>query len=296
MKPWFFRFFPRTLASLACLPAMVVALPIAVRADEAAVPAPATKPEPAAKAVGIPNLEEAVKQLKLPGVEINLKEQCVDVASSICLVEGTLELIACTKDTKEHESIIVIEAISKHVHTALLLLGAIPGNPAMRKALDDEGTRWVDLPPRGGAVDVFLVFPDKTGKVVERPISDFIVSVGDNNDPSTGQVQTDTKKERFPTHTFVFAGSILDGEGTGHRRYLSDLSGDVISIATFGDELLSLPEVHADANDQLMWGIDGTDLPAVGTKVTLRLRPKLPVRPAPAADKAQDKVQDKAPK
>jgi hypothetical protein len=201
----------------------------------------------------------------------------VDVASTVCLGQGALELIACTKDTKEHEAIIMIEAVPKHVHTALLLIGARPGSPAMRKPIDKEGTRWMDVPPSGGPVDVSLVFPDKEGKIVERPISDFIVA---NDDESNPAAQGD-KQERFPTNTFLFAGSILHGEKDGPRQYLCDTSGNVISIATFGDELLCLSGVHDEANGHLMWQIDNTHLPAVGTKVTLRLRPQFQAKPAP---------------
>lgn len=279
MKSCFTQFHRPAVASLGWLTAMALAVPLTVSADESPSPAPAVPTAPGAKTGTITTLDEAIKQLKLPGVKINLKEHCVDVASSICLEQGTLELIACTKDTKEHESIVIIEALPKHVHTALLLLGAQPGNPAMRKALDENATRWVDMPPRGAAVEVFLLIPDKAGKMVERPISDFIVAVNRDNDPGTNQPGNQAKKGRFPTHTFVFAGSILDGEGTGPRKYLSDLSGNVISIATFGDEVLCLPEVHTGANDQLMWQLDRTDLPALGTKITLRLRPQL-VKPS----------------
>jgi len=68
---------------------------------------------------------------------MNIEERCVDVESSVCLRHGLLELIVCTKGTKEHESIIMIEAKPSHIHTALLLLGAVPGNPAMRKPIDE---------------------------------------------------------------------------------------------------------------------------------------------------------------
>ena len=82
------------------------------------------------------------------------------------------------------------------------------------------------------------------------------------------------KERRFPTDTFLFAGSRLVEVGTGPRAYLSDRSGNVISIATFGDELLCLPEVHSHQNGALAWQIDHRHLPEVGTQVTLRLRPK----------------------
>lgn len=240
------------------------------RGDEPASP-PAAKPD-AQKTLAA---EEAIKRLKLPGVKINLKERCIDVDSTISLEEGMLELIACTKDTKEHESIIVIDALPKHVHTALLLIGAKSGNPAMRKPIDDEGTRWIDVPPRGGAIGVFLVFENKDGKVVERPISDFIVPVDDGFDDGfdVGGGEGD-KVTKFPTHNFLFAGSILHGEGPGPKKYLSDLSGNVISISTFGDELLCLPGIHGHANGELSWQVESKDLPEIGTKVTLRLRPQ----------------------
>ncbi len=257
MKLRMIRFHLRTLA---LLPAMALAFSLTATAEDA----PAGQDEKKA------GYEEALKKLKLPGVEINLKERCVDVASTVVLSEGALELIACTKDTKEHEAIIRIEAVPKHVHTALLLIGARPGSPAMRKAVDKEATRWIDLPPSGGPVDVFLVLPDMEGKMVERPINDFIVA----NDHESTEAAEDAKKERFPTHTFVFAGSILDGEEGGPRQYIADSSGNVISITTFGDELLCLSDFHDNANGALMWQIDSDQIPAVGTKVTLRLRPQ----------------------
>ena len=119
-------------------------------------------------------LQAALQKLKFPGVAINVQERCVDVESSVCLHRGALELVACTKGTKEHESIVAIEAKPVHIHAALLLLGAKPGSPATRQQLGDQAERWIDVPPSGGPVDVFLVLKGKEGKMVEHPISDFI--------------------------------------------------------------------------------------------------------------------------
>ena len=207
--------------------------------------------------------ENAIERLKLPGIKINLGERCVDVESTVCLDEGTLELVACTKHTKEHESIVAINAKAVHVHTALLLLGAKPGTPAMHKQVGDgEERRWIDVPPSGGQVEVFLVIESEEGKEVVRPISEFINPVVMN------------EKTTFPTHSFLFAGSNLIAEGEGPRTYGCDRSGNVISIATFGDELLCLPEVHSHENGALRWQIDSSYLPKVGSRVLLRLRPK----------------------
>lgn len=252
--------------------------------DAAPATEPATKAEPAPKAKEGPKakeasgLEAALDKLKLPGVKINLKERCVDVDGSICLDQGALELIACTKNSKEHESIVTIDAKAKHIHAALLLLGAKPGNPAMQKPVDKERTRWIHVPPKGGLVDVFLVFKDEGGKMVERPISDFIEAYEDAQ--GGGVEEPDEEKDtKFPTHTLLFAGSFLHGKEDGPRKYLADMSGNVISLATFGDELLCLPGIYGHAAGALAWQVNSTHLPAVDTKVKLRLRPQLSSKP-----------------
>lgn len=78
-------------------------------------------------------------------------------------------------------------------------------------------------------------------------------------------------KQKFPD-LFVLTGSQLLSNGPGHGRYLAEDSGDVISIPTFGDEVLGLPEVVGQDNDGLMWEINPKHLPPIGTKVRLRLK------------------------
>jgi hypothetical protein len=128
---------------------------------------------------------------------------------------------------------------------------------------------------------VFLVTSGKNGQPTEKPISDFIVRSSERVDEVDGEVivgpgqageRGDEKELRLP-HTFIFAGSHLQGNGPGPRQYLAELSGNVVSIATFGDELLCLPFHQSQENDALMWQVKPDALPQVGTKVTLRLRP-----------------------
>ncbi len=221
------------------------------------------------------------KPVKLPGMVIDFEKRCVDLEATICLDKGFLELIACTKGSKEHESIVAVSARAMHIHTALLLLGANNGHPAMRKSVNEEKTRWVNAPPRGDPIDVLLVTKNKDGKAIERPISDFIVSSRERVDEVDGAVITapnpnkergDAKEASLP-HKFLFAGSHLRDNGDGPRQYLADLSGNLISIATFGDELLCLPFHQSQENDALIWQVKPESLPKAGTKVTLRLRP-----------------------
>ena len=228
-------------------------------------------------------MSEDGTQLNLPGIKVLVKERYVDVDATVCLMEGLLELVACKKDSKEHESIIAIDAKAAHVHAALLLVGAKPGNPATRQFIEgeEEGTgRWVDYLPRGQNIDVYLVVNGEDGKPVERPISDFIVH--DPNAYGYDTAQTDDKEkkvERFPTKTFLFAGSHIVNDNNGNPQYLADMDGNVISISTFGDELLCLPGINTKGNDGLEWAVDPTHLPELGSKITLRLRPQLAKAP-----------------
>ncbi len=202
-----------------------------------------------------------------PGITINSKEKFVDIQSVVCLAEGYLEVIACAKDSREHESIVMVEAKPSHIHAALLLIGAQPGNPAMRKPVDEEGTRWVDIPPRGQEVKVSLLLTDEKGEMKERPISDFVSPTKDES----GIPEAAGAVEKIPD-TFLFAGSFTHQEGET-KTYLGDVNGNVISISTFGDEVLCLSGHHAQDNQALSWQIKPDTLPEIGTKVILRLRP-----------------------
>lgn len=237
--------------------------------------------------VNVGQAEETVrgragKSVKIPGLVLDLEKKCIDLDAEVCLDKGPLELVACTKGSKEHESIVAVSAKAMHIHTALLLLGASDGHPAMRKQVGSD-KRWVNVPPEGDPIEVFLLTTTKDGKLIERPIRDFIVRSRQRVDevegavitaPEEGEKAEDASKEPFP-HTFVFAGSHLKEDRPGPRRYLADLSGNVISIATFGDELLCLPHRETREDNALMWRVKPDSLPPVGTKVTLRLRPKL---------------------
>jgi hypothetical protein len=221
--------------------------------------------------------KDIIQSLKLPGIEIKPEEGVVDVSSQICLTEGFLELIACTEGTKEHEAIVKIKAKPVHVHTALLLIGARNGTPAMRKPVNEEQTRWVHYRPSGDPIAVSLVYKDAEGNEVERPINDFLrKNEGDPYMPDYGndtEKKDDKPEEKFPD-VFLFTGShLVDGQN-GERQYLADSSGHVITISTFGDELLGLADFHSRENGELVWEVDPTHIPPLDSEVTLRLRPK----------------------
>jgi hypothetical protein len=216
--------------------------------------------------------DEAARGIfRLPGLMVNRQEGYVDLNATVCLEQGFLELIACTRGGKEHESIVAIDARPQHVHLALLLLGARSGHPAIRRQVGEEGNRrWIDLPPQGDLIRVSLLFDGKHGEQVEHPISDFVMHI-DQVQHDTGAAKPDEREAAVFPQAFVFAGSLIVETEVGAREYMADRSGHVITVATFGDEVLGLPGTHSDDNAALVWKLNPKTLPPVGTNVKLRL-------------------------
>ena len=110
-------------------------------------------------------------------------------------------------------------------------------------------------------MDVSVVYQHGDSGVAERPMCDFIV---------------DERGEGFTDQPFLFAGSHvapspIEGQPP---QYLADVSGNVVSISTFGDEVLSLREFSSHANRELIWQINTKVIPPQDTPATLRLRPR----------------------
>ena len=55
------------------------------------------------------------------------KRKAVIIDGEVCLREGQLEMFACPKGTKEHESVVSLNCTSEEAHAALLAAGAKPG-------------------------------------------------------------------------------------------------------------------------------------------------------------------------
>lgn len=107
--------------------------------------------EPATPAAGAPvplNPAQTVL-LDLPNKRLLLKTQVV-------LREGVLEMFICKAQTKEHESVLSVDADAYLIHAGLLALGARPGSPARF----DEKYH----PPAGQKIDIFVIWTDEEGQ------------------------------------------------------------------------------------------------------------------------------------
>lgn len=199
-----------------------------------------------------------------PGVRVDLAAGVVEVEGRVATdvhdaatPDVYLEVIACTRQTREYESLVVIEAAAAQVHAALLLVGLEPGRPGRWQR---ENDRLVPIGPTGDAVRVRLVY-ESEGRIRESACEDWIMVR--REDGSIGDVE--------PLE-FVFAGSGFRTIG-GQERYLGDVEGTVIGLTTFGTEVIAPSAMHNPdsriEHPTLM--ARGGAMPGVGQAVTIRI-------------------------
>lgn len=196
-------------------------------------------------------------QPAMPHVTVDQQNRIVDLDATVVLRQGGwLELLACTPDSRTHESILAVGALPSHVHLALLTLGLEPGTP-MKWRL--EGEDYVAIPAHGPKVAVTIIVPQADGQPPQEvPANQWFVH------KQTGQSP--------PDNIWLFTGSSFD-EDQNPPRYRADVEGSVISLVHFGDEVLARPTDKTNQSDQGMLQPNTEQIPEVGTKVKIRLRP-----------------------
>jgi hypothetical protein len=115
--------------------------------------APSAKTAPAPPK--LPEPKDAKRLSREYPVWIDPKEKSVIVEGQVSLREGMLEMFACTRNTKEHESIISANTKASLVHAALLGLGAEAGHPVRFQPHYE--------PPAGTEIEVLVRYLDEKG-------------------------------------------------------------------------------------------------------------------------------------
>jgi hypothetical protein len=211
-------------------------------ADE---PAPVAPPK-------LPAPEGAIRLSPKYDVWLDAKRGVVLVDGQISLRRGMLEMFACLRNTKEHESVVSANTQAFLVHAALLRLGAEPGHPA----------QFVPefKPPTGTQIDVQVEWRDAEGKPQTAKAQDWV------RDIQTGKAMT---------HPWVFAGSrFWTDEETGRQYYQAE-GGDFICVSNFGTAALDVPVESSQSNEALEFEAFTERIPALGTPVRLVLKPVL---------------------
>jgi hypothetical protein len=225
------------------------------RAAETPSPTEATKPAtPPAPVVADAKdaVSGIVRMTKDYDLWIDPQRKLVIVDGQICLREGQLEMFACPKGSKEHESIVAVNCKAQFVHAALEAVGAQAGKPV---SFDPAYQ-----PASGPIVDVYVLWQDAAGKKNRVRAQEWIKEL---------------KSDKAMTHPWVFAGSaVWTDETTGQRYYQAD-GGDFICVSNFPTAMLDLPVASSQANESLSFAAWTERIPPLGTKVRLVLIPQL---------------------
>lgn len=210
-----------------------------------------------------------------PGVRVDVAHKIVEFDGEIAIdchnpqtPRVYLEVLVCSPDTREHESIVVTRAKPSLVHAALLAVGFKDGKPGSWE-WDEANKTLISIPPTGDPLRVELVILG-----VARDLAEFAVRADTkaalNKPSSQGKVAS----------TFLFAGSTLRTRA-GTERYEADGAGTLVGITTFGTETIAWSRLHSpDASiEEPTWIANVSLVPARGTKVVIRVSPGPPAAP-----------------
>jgi hypothetical protein len=207
------------------------------------------------KKVSLPKLPEPVGATRLSpkyDVWLDAKRGAVLVDGQVSLRRGMLEMFACIRNTKEHESVVTADTQAFLVHAGLLRLGAEPGHPA----------QFVPefKPPAGTEIEITVEWHDAGGKEHTARAQDWI---------------RDLKTGKAMAYPFVFAGSrFWTDEETGKQYYQAE-GGDFICVSNFGTAAFDIPVESSQSNDALEFETFTERIPPLGTPVRLVLKPVL---------------------
>jgi hypothetical protein len=184
----------------------------------------------------------------------------VEVQGQVSCRQGWLEQFVCGRGSREHESLVVIDAPPSVIHAALLAAGLVPGSPGAWRANAAGGVDAVQ--PSGDAVEVLVRWRQDGLDRIEtiQAWAEWVRGGGVAAEPE-----------------FVFAGSRLDPAPAG-AVYAADRSGSVVGLVTFGDEVVAMRQVVPDQVDVAppAWRARTSVIPLEGHPVTVILRRSAP--------------------
>ncbi|MEX2174051.1 MAG: YdjY domain-containing protein [Pirellulaceae bacterium] len=194
---------------------------------------------------------ELVRLSKTHDIWLDKKRNAVVIDGEVCLRAGQLEMFACPKGTKEHESIVSLNCLPEQAHAGLLAAGAKPGTAVK---FDPEYQ-----PATGPVIDIYVLWRDEQGGKHQARAQEWIKHA------KTGKAME---------YDWVFAGSgFWKDEETGKEHYQAN-GGDFICVSNFPTATLDLPVQSSQANADLLFHAFTEKIPPKKTKVRLVLIPR----------------------
>ncbi|MBL0871292.1 MAG: hypothetical protein IBJ18_12030 [Phycisphaerales bacterium] len=267
---------------------------------QAAKPAPSPAPTPPtapsqAPAPGTSTTKSDALREVFPHVRVDTQEKIVEIDAIVPIDARDpqtpnvfLEVVLCTADSKEHESLVMTRARASHVHAALLLIGLQPGSPGRVEwtpATKDTPAKATRIAPTGDDVEITFRW--------EKPASNETAPTTLTTTPTTvtespwDWIETidakSSKRASIPQSSrsqWLFAGSstrtnaIINERGDRGTLYAADTAGTLIGLTTFGTETLALSQVLSPESsiDEPLYLASTSRTPKVGTKVVVEIR------------------------
>lgn len=218
-------------------------------------PKPMEKSEKETVSLGPPLVEHPERLQRLHPeypIWLDAEGRAVVMIGQVCQRQAPLELFACLKNSKEHESVVSIDTRAYIVHAGLLALGVEPGRPVQFYP--------EYRPAEGPEIDVIVAWKDPEGKVHTAPAQQWV---------------RDVRTKQAMSYPWIFTGSqLLTDEETGKQYYYADTTGELICVSNFPSAVLDLPVRSTDSNDALLFEAFTENIPPLGTPVTVILKPK----------------------
>lgn len=201
---------------------------------------------------------------KTERIWVDLKNKRVVIDGAIALTDGPLEMFACPRRTKEHESVVGVECKSSTAHAALLAIGAKEGHPVRYDPKYEPAT--------GTEIDVYVLWKDADGKRKEIRAQEWV---------------RNAKTGKALEHPWVFGGSMFSRDEETKRSYYQADAGDFICVSNFPTAMMDLPIESSQDDSSRLFEAFAERIPPRGTPVRVVLIPKLENAEKPKAEKKE---------
>lgn len=206
--------------------------------------APPPGPPPDQRTLPVPSiLNLGNGTYKLANIIIDKRKGEIRVPGKVNMQEGLVELLACGKWGKLHESVLVIDVQPYYLQLALLLLGLEPGN----KPLAYQGDPHT---PVGDHVDIFVEWKNN-GKIVKKRGEELVFN----------RVTGKPMKKTY----WVFTGSLIQ-----NGIFLAQVEQSLVT--TFHDPATIIDNPLPAGGDDTLYYANKKVVPPVGTPVTMVIK------------------------
>ncbi len=206
--------------------------------------------EPPPEAEGLLRIPDPEEKGAFQDLWVDKKNKRIVLGGRICKRVGPMELFACFRRTKEHESIVSVQARAYAIHAVLVAMGIKPGRPVQ---FFPEFR-----PAEGPKMEVLVAWTDAKGKRHTVRAQEWLRNV---------------RTKKAMEQDWVFGGSAFSRDPDGREVYLP-VFGDFICVSNFASAMFDIPINAPENNAALLFDALHERIPPAGTAVALILQAK----------------------